>query len=114
MVKRWQRDLGQQVWEAKTATEARAIIAVCEQRFRGRPVAVGRENNIGTINIASDSGLALVERLTNGLDSFDRVGGQVEPSYFRTRLAGGGWSAFLRSSRWRPRRYVRTRKEVFG
>ena len=56
MVERWQRDLGRQVWEAKTATEAREIIAICEQRFRCRPVAVGRENNIGTINIASDSG----------------------------------------------------------
>lgn len=29
----------------------------------------GRENNIGTIRMASDPGLALIERLTNGMDS---------------------------------------------
>ena len=80
MVERWQRDLGRQVWEAKTATETSAIIAICEQRFRGRPVAVGRENNIGTINIASDSGLALVERLTNGLDSLIELAVRLNPA----------------------------------
>ena len=80
MVERWQRDLGRQVWEAKTATEARAIIAICEQRFHCRPVAVGRENNIGTINIASDSGLALVERLTNGLDSLIELAVKLNPA----------------------------------
>ena len=80
MVKRWKMDLGRQVWEAKTAADAMAIISTCEQRFNARPVAVGRENNIGTINIASDSGLALVERLTNGIDSLIELAVRLNPA----------------------------------
>ena len=80
MVKQWEIDLGQQVWEAKTAADARAIISICEQQFNARPVAVGRENNIGTINIASDSGLALVERLTNGIDSLIELAVRLDPA----------------------------------
>ena len=69
MLEQWESDLGNQLWSAKTVVEAEAIISECKERYGARPIAVGRENNIGTINIASDSGLALVERLTNGIDS---------------------------------------------
>jgi hypothetical protein len=37
-------------------------------------VPVGRPNNIGTIRMGSDPGLALVERVTNGIDSLLELG----------------------------------------
>ena len=65
----WERHLGSLTWNAKTADDARTIIHECIKRFNAKPIAVARENNSGTINMASDPGLALVERITNGIDS---------------------------------------------
>ena len=65
----WERALGRRIWEARTAVDAEQLLEECQNRFGAIRVAVGRENNSGTINVASDSGLALIERLTNGIDS---------------------------------------------
>ena len=69
MTAAWERKLGSLIWDAKTSEDATKIINECKRRFHPKPIAVARENNSGTINMASDSGLALVERITNGIDS---------------------------------------------
>lgn len=69
MSERWERDLGSLIWNAQTPGDVEAILKLAEERWGIRRIPVGRKNNIGTIRIASDPGLALLERVTNGIDS---------------------------------------------
>jgi hypothetical protein len=58
--------LASALWSAKTPEDVKAILlSVGEYSV----VSVGRDNNIGTIRMASDPALAIVERITNGMDS---------------------------------------------
>jgi hypothetical protein len=85
MTEQWERDLGRLIWDAKTSNDATAIIEECIKRFRARTIPIGRPNNSGTINMAADSGLALIERLTNGIDGLIELAvllnpGAIQPS----------------------------------
>lgn len=54
---------------ARTASDIENILKLAGQTTGITVTPVGRENNIGTIRMASDTGLALIERITNGIDS---------------------------------------------
>lgn len=54
---------------ARTAKDIEQILQIVTASTGMAVVPVGRENNIGTIRMASDPGLAMIERLTNGIDS---------------------------------------------
>ena len=77
----WEKDLGSLIWNATNIDDVSAIISECNRRFASKPIAVGRENNSGTINMASDPGLALVERITNGIDSRIELAYLLNPSF---------------------------------
>jgi hypothetical protein len=55
--------------KARTAKEIEQILKLASDSTGMTVIPVGRENNIGTIRMASDPGLAMIERLTNGIDS---------------------------------------------
>jgi hypothetical protein len=57
------------LWTAQTAGDIKHIVDAITAMSGVKVIPVGRENNIGTIRIASDPGLAMIERLTNGIDS---------------------------------------------
>ena len=59
------KNLADLIWSAKTGAEIEHILS----RLTYSTTPVGRDNNIGTIRMASDPGLAMIERLTNGIDS---------------------------------------------
>ena len=64
-------DLAGRLWEARSMRDVADVMAMAEKRYgpiEKRPVG-GRENNIGIIRLASDPGLASVERITNGMDA---------------------------------------------
>jgi hypothetical protein len=65
------KDLFDALLAAEDEDKASAAVAVFEQAhsYAVRWVAVGRENNRGTIEASSDPGRSLVERLTNGIDA---------------------------------------------
>lgn len=65
----WERDLADRLWTAQTVEDVEYVLKEAEDRYGLKRVPVGRENNIGTIRMGSDPGLALVERVTNGIDS---------------------------------------------
>ena len=69
MAEKWELDLAKLAWEARTPGDAEALVKELDTRFGSKAIPVGRPNNIGTIRMASDPGLALVERVTNGIDS---------------------------------------------
>lgn len=54
---------------ARTAKDIKEILKLAAEMSEIMVIPVGRENNIGTIRMASDPGLAMIERLTNGIDS---------------------------------------------
>ncbi len=54
---------------AQTAKEVDQLLQMAAAAGSKVVPVGGRENNIGTIRMASDPGLALIERITNGLDS---------------------------------------------
>lgn len=54
---------------ARTAEDIEQLLQIATASAGMAVVPVGRENNIGTIRMASDPGLAMIERLTNGIDS---------------------------------------------
>lgn len=62
-------DLARMLRSAYTADDIQQILNVAFNSTGMAVVPVGRENNIGTIRMASDPGLAMIERLTNGIDS---------------------------------------------
>lgn len=66
---KWEQDLAELIWRAQTPGEVEQIVKTAEKHYGIKRVPVGRNNNIGTIRMASDPGLALVERITNGFDS---------------------------------------------
>jgi hypothetical protein len=55
--------------EARTANDIEQVLNLASGSTGVTAIPVGRENNIGTIRMASDPGLAMIERLTNGIDS---------------------------------------------
>jgi hypothetical protein len=61
--------LASMLQSARTAKDIGQILKVTAETIGTTAVPVGRENNIGTIRMASDPGLAMIERLTNGIDS---------------------------------------------
>lgn len=65
----WEEELARLLWTAQSPGDVERILKVAENRYGIKRVPVGRDNNIGTIRMASDPGLALVERITNGIDS---------------------------------------------
>lgn len=62
-------NLATQLVNARTAEDIEQILAAAKTMYGTSVIPVGRENNIGTIRMASDPGLAMIERLTNGIDS---------------------------------------------
>lgn len=60
-----EKKLADLLWSAQNAADIEAILAL----VAAKAIPVGRENNIGTIRMASDTGLAMIERITNGIDS---------------------------------------------
>ncbi len=75
----WEQELAQLIWTAKSRDEVERIIKAAEERYGVLAVPVGRPNNIGTIRMASDPGLALVERITNGMDSLLDLAVRLQP-----------------------------------
>ncbi len=61
--------LAQLLQDARTAKDIEKILQFAVDTTGTAVIPVGRENNIGTIRMASDPGLALIERVTNGIDS---------------------------------------------
>ena len=61
--------LAARLQQARTAEDIQKILQLASGTMGSSVVPVGRENNIGTIRMASDPGLALIERVTNGIDS---------------------------------------------
>lgn len=75
----WERTLGHQIWEAATVGDVEVVLKTAEERYGIKKVPVGRDNNIGTIRMASDPGLALVERVTNGIDGLIELAVLLQP-----------------------------------
>jgi uncharacterized membrane protein YgcG len=63
------KTLADLLWSASTADDIEQILNMVTGASGLTVIPVGRPNNIGTIRMASDPGLALIERLTNGIDS---------------------------------------------
>jgi len=59
------KTLAHLLWTAQTVADMEHILGMVTMKA----IPVGRDNNIGTIRMASDPGLAMIERLTNGIDS---------------------------------------------
>jgi hypothetical protein len=57
------------LWSAQSPEDVEAVLAFVNENWGFNLIPVGRPNNIGTIRMASDPGLALIERITNGIDS---------------------------------------------
>lgn len=73
--------LAAQLWQARTEADVERVLAAIVDRFPGvtwRPVG-DRPNNIGTIRVASDPALALVERITNAMDAMLEMGKAMHP-----------------------------------
>jgi hypothetical protein len=64
-----QKHLADLLTAAKSPSDIEAILKLVEESIGLSLIPVGRDNNIGTIRMASDPGLAMIERLTNGIDS---------------------------------------------
>ena len=56
------------LWDAQTTADIKKIVDAVKASSGALAIPVGRPNNIGTIRMASYSGLALVERVTNGIE----------------------------------------------
>jgi len=69
--------LAELVWAAQTADDVHKILD--EVAKLGMTTPVGRDNNIGTIRMASDPGLAMIERLTNGIDGLLELAVALNP-----------------------------------
>jgi hypothetical protein len=62
-------ELAELLRQVRTSTDVERILRHTSGLNSAVVPVGGRENNIGTIRMASDPGLALIERLTNGMDS---------------------------------------------
>jgi len=67
------------LWNAKTSAEIVKILGLIEVSGMLAVPVGGRNNNIGTIRMASDPGLAIIERVTNGIDSLLELAVLVDP-----------------------------------
>lgn len=76
---KWEQQLAELIWQAQTPGEVEEILKTAEMHYGIKPVPVGRSNNIGTIRMASDPGLALVERITNGIDGLLEMAVLINP-----------------------------------
>lgn len=66
-----EKELAARLWEAKTQADIAWILSTATQVYGAiecRPVG-GRPNNSGIVRVSSDPMLALVERITNGIDA---------------------------------------------
>ena len=63
----------------KQSADIKKIVDAVKASSGALAIPVGRPNNIGTIRMASDPGLALVERVTNGIDSLLELGVLLAP-----------------------------------
>lgn len=79
MTEKWELELGKAIWTAKSIGDVEAILKAAENKYNIKTVPVGRDNNIGTIRMASDPGLALVERITNGMDALIELAVVLNP-----------------------------------
>jgi hypothetical protein len=70
------KNLADLLWAAQTAADVEHILGLVTTTA----IPVGRDNNIGTIRMASDPGLAMIERLTNGIDSLLELAVLLDPS----------------------------------
>jgi hypothetical protein len=69
------------LWKARTEVSVEDLVGALSQQFPGvkwRPVG-DRPNNIGTIRVASDPALAIIERITNGMDAMLELGQALHP-----------------------------------
>lgn len=76
-----EKALANGLWVAKSLADIEALITDATKLYgplRWHPVG-DRENNIGTIRIASDPALAFVERVTNGMDDILELGRLLHP-----------------------------------
>lgn len=74
--------IAQQAWAARTEADVQQMLADIEAWTPGvkwRPVG-DRPNNIGTIRVASDPALAMVERITNAMDAILELGQLSHPA----------------------------------
>ena len=86
--------LAQAAWNCRTMSDVRALLAAAGRSgtMKWRPVG-DRPNNIGTIRIASDPALSMVERLTNAIDAMLELGraANVGPDPSNPREAAHRW-----------------------
>ncbi|MGQ0572909.1 MAG: hypothetical protein ACT4RN_01750 [Pseudonocardia sp.] len=75
----WEAELARLVWSAQTPGDVERVLKIAEDKYGTKAVSVGRDNNIGTIRMASDPGLALVERITNGIDGHLELAMRLNP-----------------------------------
>lgn len=73
------KNLASLLWNARTGSDIEHILSTVQGDCGFITIPVGRENNIGTIRMASDPGLALIERVTNGIDSQLELAVHVNP-----------------------------------
>lgn len=83
-----------QAWACQAESDVRALVAAAGRsgQMRWRPVG-DRPNNIGTIRIASDPALSMVERVTNAIDAMLELGraANVGPEPSNPREAAQHW-----------------------
>lgn len=72
-------EIASAVWGAQTDKDVEGILTSIQDHDGYRLIPVGRPNNIGTIRMASDPGLAMIERLTNGIDSLLELAVRLSP-----------------------------------
>ena len=86
--------LARQAWACKSERDVRALIAAASRssQLHWRPVG-DRPNNIGTIRIASDPALSMVERITNAIDAMLELGraANTGPDPINPRQAAQRW-----------------------
>jgi hypothetical protein len=74
--------IAQQAWAARSEADVQQLladIAAWTPGVKWRPVG-DRPNNIGTIRVASDPALAMVERITNAMDAMLELGQLSHPA----------------------------------
>ena len=81
-------------WDCRTESDVRILLAAASRSgaLKWRPVG-DRTNNIGTIRIASDPALSMVERITNAIDAQLELGRatNVGPDPSNPRDAAHRW-----------------------
>jgi hypothetical protein len=75
-----EKNLAKILWNARSTMDVDEIVKLAKNLYGAswRPVG-DRRNNIGTINIGSEPGLAIVERVTNMFDAMLELGHSLNP-----------------------------------